>query len=69
MTDEDILRVLGGLRNLWWGHNYQQFCEILGWAQDYYSEQKWLEMSSVVGGLNHFDDGNLVKLVRAGMKE
>lgn len=65
MTEQQVKEFVSSISGLNWTMNHQQFCEILGFNNDFYSQDKFLEFQELSKALNKFDVKSLTKLVNA----
>ncbi|KYC34699.1 hypothetical protein WA1_49095 [Scytonema hofmannii PCC 7110] len=63
---EQLNHFLTGIGNFYWTANMDKFCEICGFRNDWYGEEKWRQWQELHKALTYFDQETLMKLVQAG---
>jgi hypothetical protein len=54
-----------GLSGAAWRMNLSRFCETLGWEEDTYAQEKFLDFQQLARLLGRFDNGTLSALLRS----
>ncbi|MBD2342219.1 hypothetical protein H6G64_35460 [Calothrix sp. FACHB-156] len=57
---------LEAINSFAWKADYIKFCEVLGFSQDSYSEEKYQQFRELISYLNCFDAESIAKILAAG---
>lgn len=68
MDSTEIQRFVTAVSTFAWENDYRQFCQICGFREDFYSEEKWQELKELNRLLGKFDANTITKIVRSGLK-
>lgn len=68
MDNAEVQKFIRAISTFAWENDYSQFCQVCGFREDFYSEEKWQEFKELNRLFGRFDNNTMTKIIRTGLK-